>query len=130
MTEAETIASMNDIANVAGSFVSVWVSFTFAYLTVAYFLGKVLSRFQCLMISGLYGVTAAYFGCAAAVYVQAWHVVRLSRDTLYNSIWLMTFESAWVWAVSVFLFAGTTISLYFMYDVRRRNRTNNDAAVS
>ena len=123
MTEAETIASLNDIAVVAGSFVSMWVSFTFAYLTVAYFLGKVLSRFQCLMISAIYGVTAAYFGCAAFVYVQAWHVVRLSRDTLYNNIWLMTFESAWVWGVAVFLVAGTTVSLYFMYDVRRRSRT-------
>ena len=95
MSEAETIATLNDISEVAGMFISMWVSFTFAYLTVAYFVGKALSTFQCLTISALYGVTASYFAGASIGHIQAWHMVRTSRETMYNNIWIMTSEAGW-----------------------------------
>ena len=42
MTEAEAraITALTDIADVAATMTTVWISFTFAYLTVAYFLGR------------------------------------------------------------------------------------------
>ena len=120
MTEAETIASLNEIADVIATYAGMWLSFTFGYLTVAYFLGKALSRFQCVTVSVLYGVASAWFGSAAIAHTQAWHLVRTSQDTRYNDIWLMTAETGWEWGISVFLTAGTLVSLYFMHDVRRR----------
>ena len=76
MSVVETIAALNHISEVSGMFMSIWVSFTFGYLTVAYFLDTVLTRFQCLCTSVLYAVTASYAATAAIAHVQAWHEVR------------------------------------------------------
>ena len=118
MTEAETIAILNENADVVATYVGMWVSFTFAYLTVAYFVGKSLSLFQCLTVSILYLLTSAWFGSAAIAYTQAWHLIRNGKETRYNEIWLMTAEAGWEWGLTICLIAGTVVSLYFMYDVR------------
>ncbi|MGR8946692.1 MAG: hypothetical protein ACU84Q_01505 [Gammaproteobacteria bacterium] len=119
MTATETIATLNDISEVIGMFVSMWVSVTFAYLTVAYFVGAALSRFQCLVISGLYTLTAVYFASAGIAHVQAWHLVRESGPTLYDQIALMQSQTAWAWGITLFHVGGTLVSLYFMYNVRQ-----------
>ena len=51
MTEAETLVSLTDMSDTSLSFISVWISVTFAYLTVAYVVGKDLSRFQYIAIT-------------------------------------------------------------------------------
>ncbi len=123
MSEVETIATLNHISEVSGMFMSIWVSFTFGYLTVAYFLDTVLTRFQCLCTSVLYAVTASYAATAVIAHVQAWHEVRTRSENLYNNIQLMTSEAGWEWGFIFFLTLGTITSLYFMYDVRRRGMT-------
>ena len=124
MTEVEAIATLNDISEVIGMFMSMWVSFTFAYLTVAYFLGSSLTRFQCLAISILYLVTASYAGAAVVAHVQAWHSVRTKSENLYNDIALMTSQNGWEYGFTFFLVLGSLVSLYFMYDVRDRKRNS------
>lgn len=122
MTEAETISALNEISEVIATNASLWASFTFGYLTVSYFLGASLTRFQCLMISVLYFVVAAFFGSAVVGHVMVWHVVRTSRETLYDHVFFMGGQTGWVWGSVIFLFFGTLASLYFMYNVRKERQ--------
>ena len=119
MSETETIATLNDIADVIATYVGMWLSFTFAYLTVAYFVGKALSRFQCLTISSLYALASAWFCSAGIAYTQAWQSLRARENSLYDTIPLMTVRAGWEWGITIFLIGGTLISLYFMYNVRK-----------
>lgn len=120
MDETEVIATLNDIADVIATYVGMWLSFTFAYLTVAYFVGKALSRFQCLTISLLYAIASAWFCAAGVAYTQAWQSLRAREESLYDTISLMTAKEGWEWGISIFLIGGTLVSLYFMYDIRKR----------
>lgn len=123
MSVVETIAALNHISEVSGMFMNMWVSFTFGYLTVAYFLDTVLTRFQCLCTSVLYAVTASYAATAVIARVHGWHEVRTRSENLYDNIQLMTSEAGWEWGFIFFLTLGTSTSLYFMCDVRRRGMT-------
>jgi hypothetical protein len=125
MTAMDTIATLNDISEVIGMQVGMWVTLTFAYLTVAYFLGNGLSRFQCVTVSMLYAFTATYFGSAGVAHVRAWHLVRKSTPTLYDQIALMQSENGWAWGITLFLIVGTLVSLYFMYNVRNSDSSSD-----
>lgn len=118
MTEVEAISTLNEISEVIATFASLWASFTFGYLTVSYFVGAALTKFQCLIISTLYLVIAAFFSSAAIGHVMAWHLVRLNNESLYDRVFFMGGESGWVWGSVIFLFFGTGASLYFMYNIR------------
>ena len=73
MQELTPIEALTNIADVAATYGSLWISITFAYLTAAYFVGAKMTRFQCLTMSGLYLVTAVLFGSASAsVRKNAW----------------------------------------------------------
>ena len=54
MTEPEVMEMVNLYANNSMGCFSLWVSFTFAYLTVAYLIGDKLSSIQLYIISSLY----------------------------------------------------------------------------
>ena len=118
MTEAEAIESMNGMADVAVSQLSVWVSITFGFLTVAYFLGSKLSRFQCAAISTLYIVTSFLFGGSAIIYVHAWQLLRIREGTVFDELALASNLPMYVGGTTVIVIGGTLISLYFMYNVR------------
>ena len=47
--EAQAIEALADIAAVAATYISVFISLTFAYLTVAYLVGATLNRFQLIL---------------------------------------------------------------------------------
>jgi len=123
MTEAEAIGALNGMADVAASQVSIWAYITFGYLTASYFLGKNLSQFQCLAISGLYSVVALLFGSSAVIYVHAWQLTRIREGTVFDEFWLSNSYHGYVGGTAFFLFAGTLISLYFMYNVRKTATT-------
>jgi hypothetical protein len=125
MTEAETITALNEISEVIATYSSLWVSFTFGYLTVAYFLGKALSLFQCLVISALYCIAAAFFGTTVIVFTAAWHIVREATPTLYDQVPFVGLRDAWFWGSVLFLNAGTLVSLYFMYNARSQMGKSN-----
>lgn len=122
MTEAEAIGALVDIDELAATYGSLWLSVTFGYLTVAYFLGKALSRFQCLMISVLYIVSALNYVGSVVGQTQAWELLVERERTIYDGVWLATGFSGWADGGALFYLAGTIIALYFMYNVRNSEK--------
>ena len=121
MTEAETLEVLADFANNTATYFTMFVSFTFAYLTVAYFVGKSLSRFQCLAISGLYLISAAVSGTTTVGWAQAWLTLRERERTMLDDVWLFN-DIGWIGAVSFLFVTISSVSLYFMYDIRNRRK--------
>ena len=121
MTEAEAIASITDLAGMALAFVSLWFSATFGYLTVAYFLGNVLSRFQCSAVSALYGFSAFLFIAGTAVYTKATELMIGRERTIFDQLYVDSL--AWAESISALSVCGTLLSFYFMYNVRQRSET-------
>lgn len=119
MNEADAIGALGDIAENAATYVSMWISVTFAYMTAAYIVGRKMSPFQCWVISVLYFVTAFFVGSAALVHTQAWLRYNESQNTIYTNLWLPPYEGG----VAIFLTGGTLVALYFMYNIR----TSEDA---
>ena len=116
MTEAETISTLTEIAGVAWAFQGSWISVTFAYLTVAYFLGTRLSRFQCLVISTLYVYGAFFFAGTAWTWQKAFEVLQAREKTIVDDV--ISIDVPWP-DIGLFLYvSGTLIGLYFMYRVR------------
>jgi hypothetical protein len=114
MNEADAIGALSDMPENTATYVAVWISLTFAYLTAAYITGHAMSRFQCWVVTVLYFVTAFFVGSAALVHTQAWVRFNESQSTVYSELWTPPFAEG----VAIFLAAGTLISLCFMYNVR------------
>lgn len=115
MTEPEVIEMVNLYAsNSMGSF-SLWVSFTFAYLTVAYLIGGKLSSIQLYIISALYVLAGGAFAFAAVTYTESFSALNSSYPEFSpTGLWLFP----WTLASSLILIGGMLGSLYFMWDVR------------
>ena len=118
MSEAEALEVLSDFANNTATYFTMFVSFTFAYLTVAYFVGRSLSRFQCLAISGLYTISAAVSGVTTVGWAQAWMILREREKTMVDQVPLFN-DIGWIGSVSFLLITIAVVSLYFMYDVRK-----------
>jgi hypothetical protein len=116
MTEAEAIASLVDIADIANNFDNMWVSVTFGFLTVSYFLGKALSRFQAAVISLLYLFGALQYAGGAVSYSKAWELLQARESTIIDEVWSSSLP--WAGVITSYYIAGTLISLYFMYSIR------------
>ncbi len=71
MTEPDAIEMVNFYASNALESFSIWVSITFAFLTVAYLVGSKLSKTQVRIICPLYFITSGTFGLASVVHVQS-----------------------------------------------------------
>ena len=119
MSEAELAETLSGYATVCMNFISLWVTLTFAYLSAAYFVGSNLSRFQATVVSGLYVISALWFGLGAVAYNMAWQKTRALGGTVFDEIALTGGQSLWIGGVALFVSLGTSISLYFMYDVRK-----------
>ena len=126
MTEAEAIASLNGMADVIGTLLGVWVSITFGYLTVAYFVGPKLTTFQCVAISSLYIATSFIFGGSSIIYVHAWQLTRIREGTVFNELALASSLPAYVGGSVIIVLGGTILSLYFMYNVRVSSGARKD----
>lgn len=118
MTEAESwevVAAFS--ANALASF-TVYISFTFAYLTAAYMVAGKLSKFQVLVGSGLY---VAFAGCGAVsciVSCNAFETVISAYPTVLDT--QVQWSIPWQTVMSIIFSVGTLVSLFFMYDLRRR----------
>jgi len=117
MTEAEAFEfALMAKANAVTTF-TVYITFTFAYLAAAFFVGRKLTRFQALAASGLY-----VFSAMSAVmnhqsdlkfYKTALdHAGNLGpRDIVSN-------PDFWSIYLGSLLLVGIFVSLYFMWSVR------------
>jgi hypothetical protein len=120
VTEAEAIESLTNIGEVAATYGGLWLSSTFAYLTVCYLVGKTLTKFECFLISGLYGTSALMFAGASIGYSNTWFLLRAREETIMDGVWLFNGMENYIAGSAVVLFGGTIISLYFMYNIRNR----------
>ncbi|MGR8950094.1 MAG: hypothetical protein ACU84Q_18785 [Gammaproteobacteria bacterium] len=120
MSESDAIAALTDIGESAATFFSLWVSVTFAYLTVAYFVGKSLTRFQCLAISAPYIASGTTLGASAQGYAEAWVKMRTRVSTVFDDVAVFANVSIYGEAAALVVVAGTVLSLYFMPRYYRR----------
>ena len=122
MVEADAIAALTNIGEVAATYTGMWLSVTFAYLTVAYFLGKSLSRFQCLAISALYAVFAVIFASVTIGFVDSFWLLRAREKTIIDEAWIFSSLPGYLEGTAFVLLAATLVSLYFMYNVRQAEK--------
>jgi len=117
MTEPEVIEMVNLYAsNSMGSF-SLWVSFTFAYLTVAYLVGSKLSMIQLYIISSLYVLAGGAFAFAVVTYTESFSALNSAYPEFSpTDLW----RFPWTLASSLILAGGMVASLFFMWDIRHK----------
>ena len=113
---AEIVAVYWDIA--VNSF-TVYITFTFAFLATAYFVGASLTRFQALAASSMYVFSAVSGILSMTAAIQAWSVYKASAPTRLEEVYLLS-DTLWQVYMPVLTSAAAVISLYFMYDLRRR----------
>lgn len=111
-------------ANAINSF-TVFISLTFACLTVAYFVGRVLSRFQTIAVSGLYLASSITVATSCVISTQAWGALIAKQATVLDSLVLYR-GGFWDIYVAVLMAAILAVSIYFMVDVCHRELGKND----
>ena len=118
MSEAEAIEALSDMAINVSTFFSIFVSLTFAYLTVAYLVGKELSRFQLVIINYLYILCTVLMGASMAIWNEAWLKLHHRETTVFSGSWLL---DAINWKVGAYVMLASILvaSLYFMHDIRK-----------
>ena len=121
MTQAE-LWELNFIciANSLTAF-SIYLTVTFAYLGVAFFVGAKLSRLQAFVMSGLFifASLAALGGCMAQLRRASEFQLQLQSQSGELALMPLTNASFWVTYMPLLMLAGVVVSLYFMWDTRR-----------
>ena len=144
MSEAEILELIAIYTTNALTSLTVYVSFTFGYLTVAYFVGSKLSRFQVIATSSIYIVSAfgmmfSTVGIGAIFFIGLWltkenlfrhsfnarevanravGTSQLPQDSMILSS-LIWNGALWIVCIPIGLTLGILVSLYFMYDCRK-----------
>ena len=127
MTEAEALEGITNVANIVATFTGLWLSVTFAYLTVAYLVGSRMTRFQCYAITVLYGCVATLFSVGTIAHGKAFFIVLANSSTAYSQIPLFAdAEKPWLVVIGAFFALATGLSFYFMYDVRKRAKKGDN----
>ncbi|MGR8949759.1 MAG: hypothetical protein ACU84Q_17085 [Gammaproteobacteria bacterium] len=119
MAESEAIEALADIAAVAATYFSVFMSLTFAYLTVAYLVGATLNKFQLVLTTAIYVLSAAMMGASTTVWTKAWMKLYNREQTVFTGSWVAD-SFNWETTLSILLTAVVIASVYFMYDIRKR----------
>ena len=117
MTEVESMELVATFTANASTNFTIFISFTFAFLATAYFVGSKLSKFQSFSAASLYTVAAGSAAISCIAWLQAFNTLMESSNTLLNSLPLFASE-LWVSGMSVLFVAGIAMSLYFMWSVR------------
>jgi len=119
MNEGDAIQAAIATAGVVFGCFTIYVSFTFAYLVTAYFVGIKLTRFQAIAASGLYVVAAGFMALVMIAWTEALFAITDRTSTALDAVGLIQ-RGYWIETFSILLGAGLLISLYFMWDVRRQ----------
>ena len=119
MTEAEAIELIAIFTTNVIASNTIYLSFTFAYLTAAYFVGASLSRFQAIFVSVLYALAANGAMMTQLGSIQAWSIIMEEHATALDSVPMYNGEF-WQIAIPISLSIMTLASLYFMWNVRHR----------
>ena len=119
MTEAEAIELIAIFTTNVIASNTIYLSFTFAYLTAAYFVGASLTRFQAIFVSVLYALAANGAMMTQLGSIQAWSIIMEEHATALDSVPMYNGEF-WQIAIPISLSIMTLASLYFMWNVRHR----------
>ena len=125
MNEAEVVEAAAQYVDTSLSAIALYASFTFAYLTAAYFIGEKLRPFQARMVSALYIASAGIMTSSSFATVQAWTHMVHTYPTFLNDSAVLNF-GGWHYCLSAIMVAGILASLYFLYDIRREPETQKD----
>ena len=126
MSEAEALEAIANIEPQVATYSSLWLSVTFAYLTVAYLVGKRMTYFQCFATSLLYGVISTLFSVGVLAHGKAFFIVLSESDTPYSQIPIFADgELFWMLFIGGFFSFAALLSFYFMYDVRNGRKTKS-----
>ena len=118
MTEAEVFeVAAAWVGNAITAF-TIYISFTFAYLTVAYMAGSRLSRFQVFVVSVLYSLSAASAIFSMMNSLMMWEKALLQGEANMSYQFFFNNPSFWYTYMSSILGLGILVSLYFMWNVR------------
>jgi len=118
MTESEALEVLSNFGDNAATYLAMFITITFAYLMVAYFVGRALTRFQCIAISVLYIVSSLVTGTTTVGWANAWLILKSQQKTMLEQVWVFSKPGIFPALISV-LIGVALLSLYFMYDVRR-----------
>ena len=118
MNETDAIVVLTSIGDVAGTFGAIFFSVTFAYVSVAYLVGRALTKFQCVAASMLYLLAASIFGGSFIGYSDAWLTIKARESTAIDEVLLFNFPG-WLPTITTAVVGISLLSLYFMYDLRR-----------
>ena len=128
MTEAETLELISMYYGNAIDAFALYITFTFAYLTVAYFVGRALTRFQVFAASGLYLVSTLSTALGVILPMVAWTELLGSRQTLLGKFRIWNGEF-FMWYLGAIFTIGIIVSLYFMFNVRTRLSTDQSDSI-
>jgi hypothetical protein len=118
------VQSAAAVAEVQSGYVSVYLTMLFAYISVAYFAGSKLTRFQLIVVTLIFvaaaGRQVALISAAGkGLRVKVAHVAEVYESAVAPDLVVATGASIW-WPVVVWS-TGIFGSLLFMWSVRRRN---------
>ena len=120
MSEAEVIELTIGFGANAISTFTLFISMTFAYLTLCHFVGATLSRFQSISISIVYVIGASAPAASAYTHMAAIQKLQSKYPSLLDTVPGFHMEPWLIWEPIMTLFI-LGLSLYFMYEVRRNS---------
>ena len=95
---------------------SIYLTFTFAYLTAAYIVGANLSKYQVIVVSVLYTAGATISLLACINNLQFYTLLLNQSEELRSAI---TFSGDfWTYYIAPLFMIGMLVSLSFMWNVR------------
>ena len=120
MTEAEILELIAMYSENAMTGYSIWLTVTFAFMTVAYFVGEKLTGFQVWAASGLYLIGSSSAIIVCYINIHAWSDLRSNFPGGISVLDSSIFWSGDLWKILIVgsLILGNIVSLYFMYNVR------------
>ena len=124
MAEAELWELIAVHAANAMSAFNIYLTVTFAYLIAAYLVGAKLSKLQAGLITGLFIFSAGSGWLAMVIYLRRAAIFQdmlASESEIYARTFLMG-GKFWSVYMAILLAIGMAVSLYFMYDIRRKRQ--------
>lgn len=120
MSEAELFELVFIAGTTAMTAFSFFITFTFAYLTVAYFIGPKLSTLEVAIVSGVYLIGAGQTFSVIMANVSAMDSFQqeLSSSVVYDRIMFFMDATNYIVLAPVLCFFAVLICFYFMWSVR------------
>ena len=125
MTESEVLELIALYGGNSITAFTVYISFTFAFLATAFYVGHKLTTFQTLAACGLFIFSAGSSVLAETAYIQAMFAIKNEAPNVLDGMLLFS-GNFWVPYMFALGTGGIIVSLYFMWDIRRQHLKSVD----